>query len=145
MDWRPIAKDRLRYHLVKKNGLESVRAEIRILESELYKIQSATNDGTPVRGGGNKQNDRFVSIFVHCEELKNNYNLTKSIVDRVDGALDQLTVEERKILEQLYMNPSKGNVLRLCEELNIEQATVYRWRDAALKRFTIALYGITES
>ena len=78
-------------------------------------------------------------------ELERAYNLTKSAVDQVDSALNQLTEEERKILERLYMNPSKGNVLRLCEELNIEQATVYRWRDSALKRFTIALYGITES
>lgn len=145
MDWRPIAKEKLRNHEAKKNALKSLPAEIRTAESELFGIHGATTDGTPVSGGGNKQNDRFISAFVQREELEKAYTLTKSAVDQVDSALDQLTAEERKILERLYMNPSKGNVLRLCEELNIEQATVYRWRDAALKRFTIALYGITES
>lgn len=34
---------------------------------------------------------------------------------------------------------------RLCEELGLEKATVYRRRDAALRHFTLALYGVTES
>ncbi|MCD7860112.1 MAG: hypothetical protein LUH51_08170 [Firmicutes bacterium] len=38
-----------------------------------------------------------------------------------------------------------GNVDRLCGDLACEQSTVYRKRDKALRHFTIALYGLTES
>lgn len=145
MDWRQEAKEKLRNHEAKKNALKNIRAEIQNLKADFSGIHSSTADGTPVNGGGSTREDRLIGNISRRAELEKAHSLTKSAVDQVDGALDQLTVEERKILERLYMNPSKGNVLRLCEELNIEQATVYRWRDAALKRFTIALYGVTES
>jgi len=43
------------------------------------------------------------------------------------------------------MNPAKGNVERLCVELYTEQSTVYRRKDVALRKFTIAMYGCLES
>jgi hypothetical protein len=32
---------------------------------------------------------------------------------------------------------------RLCQELDLEQSSIYRKRDQALRRFTTALYGIS--
>ena len=45
--------------------------------------------------------------------------------------------------ERFYMCPEKGSVERLCSELGLESSSVYRKRDKALRRFTVALYGST--
>ena len=66
-------------------------------------------------------------------------------VAQVDKALAVLDDEERLVLDRFYIHRAKGNVGDLCERLNVEQATVYRKRDSALRRFTIALYGVTET
>ena len=42
------------------------------------------------------------------------------------------------------IHPAQGNVDRLCEELGIEKAMVYRRKEFALRKFTIALYGAVE-
>ena len=62
----------------------------------------------------------------------------------VEGGLSVLDDEERLVLDRFYIHRAKGNVGELCERLNVEQATVYRKRDIALRRFTIALYGPLE-
>ena len=49
------------------------------------------------------------------------------------------------VLTRFYIYPERGGVSRLCEELGVEQSSVYRKRDKALERFTLALYGELES
>lgn len=48
-------------------------------------------------------------------------------------------------MDRFYINPAKGNLDRLCEELFLEKSAAYRRKDAALRKFTIALCGVTES
>lgn len=55
--------------------------------------------------------------------------------------LQVLTPEERVVVQMLYIMPRKGNVTRLCDILDCGQSTVYRRRDRALEKFTVALYG----
>ena len=46
----------------------------------------------------------------------------------------------------MFIHRGKGNVERLCEELNIENPPgVYKRKDRALRKFTLAMYGVTES
>ena len=52
-----------------------------------------------------------------------------------------LTPEERLVVQLLYIMPRKGNLTRLCDMLDCAQSTVYRRRDKALQKFTMALYG----
>ena len=56
-----------------------------------------------------------------------------------------MSAEEKRILEKMLIHPERGGALRLCEELDCEQSSIYRKRDRALHKFTIALYGTAES
>ena len=49
------------------------------------------------------------------------------------------------MIERLFIHPMKGAMALLSEQLDIDKTTVYRRRDNALRRFTIALYGAVES
>lgn len=63
----------------------------------------------------------------------------------MDGGLAVLDGEERLVLERFYIHRAKGNVERLCDELHLEKSRVYELKDKALRHFTIALYGLTET
>jgi hypothetical protein len=61
-----------------------------------------------------------------------------------DRALEVLNPEEKMLLERFFIYPQKGIAERLCSEMGVESSSVYRKRDKALQRFTVALYGSVE-
>lgn len=93
------------------------------------------------QGSGAYGCDDRLDAMVRRGELKERLRNARMWLSRTEGALGVLTPEERLVLRLLYIAPRKGNVTRLCELLECEQATVYRRRDKALKKFTMALYG----
>lgn len=145
MNWKREAIDKLKNYVAHQEALGNIPKEIKRLESAYAGIRSATTDGTPVSGGGNTREDSMLSNIVHRDELKRRLREARLWVAQVDKALAVLDDEERLVLDYFYIHRAKGNVGELCERLNVEQATVYRKRDSALRRFTIALYGVTET
>ena len=145
MNWKYEAIDKLKQYAAKKQALRSIPVEISRLESAMKSIRSATADGTPVTGGGSGREDMMLSNIVHREELERALEQAQKWVDLVDAGLEILGEDERLILDRFYINPAKGNVDGLCEELSVEKSQVYNRKDAALRHFTIALYGGTES
>ena len=145
MNWKREAIDKLKNYEARREALENIPKEIKRLESAYAGIRSATTDGTPVSGGSNTREDSMLSNIVHRDELKRRLREARLWVAQVDKALAVLDDEERLVLDRFYIHRAKGNVGELCERLNVEQATVYRKRDSALRRFTIALYGVTET
>ena len=69
-----------------------------------------------------------------------NLESTRSSVAAVDAALSLLTPEERLVAHLLLLHPQRGNVQKVCEKLNIEQATAYRRRKQVLQKLTATLY-----
>ncbi len=145
MNWKREAIDKLKNYEAHREALESIPKEIKRLESAYTGIRSATTDGTSVSGGGNTREDTMLSNIVHRDELKRRLKEARLWVSQVDKALAVLDDEERLVLNKFYSHRVKGSVGDLCERLNVEQATVYRKRDSALRHFTIALYGVTET
>ena len=54
-------------------------------------------------------------------------------------ALQVLTPEEMLVAQRLLILPAKNNVRRLCQELGVEQSSVYRRREKVLKKVGKAL------
>lgn len=145
MNWKIEAVDKLRQYEAKKQSLKSIPEEIARLESAMKSIRSATSDGTPVHGGGSGREDMMLSNIVHREELDRALEQAQIWVGLVDAGLELLTDEERLILDRFYVHPEMGAANRLAGILDRDAKTIYRWKDAALRRFTICLYGGTES
>lgn len=145
MNWKREAIDKLKNYEAHRGALESIPKEIKRLESAYTGIRSATADGTPVSGGGSTREDAMLSNIVHRDELKRRLKQARLWVSMVDKALGVLDEEERLVLDKFYIHRVKGAVGELCERLNVEQSTIYRKRDSALRHFTIALYGVTET
>lgn len=145
MDWKKEAADKLRCYEAKKGSIGRAVEEIKRLDDEMTRARSATLDSIPVRGGSSTWEDRLINNIAHQEELKLAIREARRWVKIVDGGLAALDEQERLVLERFYICRGKGNVERLCGELGVEQATVYRRRDSALRHFTLALYGVVET
>ena len=79
------------------------------------------------------------------QELEWNLARVKQWLAVTNRGLNALSNEELVILQRMYLYPERGAVDRLCGDLGVEQATVYRKRDKALRQFTFALYGFPET
>lgn len=145
MNWKREAADKLRNYEAHKQALESIPKEIKRLESAYTGIRSATTNGTPVSGGGNTREDTLLSNIVHRDELKRRLREARLWVSQVDKALAVLDNEERLVLDKFYIHRAKTSLADLCEYFCLEKSAVYDRRDKALRHFTIALYGGTET
>lgn len=145
MNWKREAADKLRNYEAHREALDSIPKEIKRLELAYAGIRSATTDATPVSGGGNTREDSMLSNIVHRDELKRRLKEVKLWVSVVDRALAVLDDEERLVLDRFYIHRAKGAVAELCDRLNLEKSAVYDRRDKALRHFTLALYGVTET
>lgn len=145
MNWKTEAIDKLRQYEARKNALQSIPRELESLRSARRNIRSATADSTPTRGGGNGREDAMLSSIVKEQELERSLKTAREWVVAVESGLAILSKEERLVLDRFYISPAKGNVDRLCEELHVEKTQVYARKDAAIWKFTIALYGCCET
>lgn len=145
MNWKKEAVDRLKKFDVMRCSTLTIPKEIQRLQTEACSIRSARTDGTPVRGGGNRREEAMLNNMVRRQNLQWALDQANLWVKVTLDALSALNPEEKLILHRFFLYPEKGSVERLCRELGVEQSSVYRKRDQALYKFTMALYGAVES
>lgn len=145
MDWKSIAIEKLKDYQAKRQALESIPLEIAQVESNMTSIHSSRPDATPVKGGGAGYEDKMLNCLAQKDELQRVLERTQLWINAVDSALVVLDPDDRKVLEYLCIYPAKDGLERLCNELFVEPRQIYKRREKALRKFTIALYGCTES
>lgn len=145
MDWKSEAIDKLRQFEAKQQALLSIPMELAQLETSMAGVRSSRTDSSAVKGGGSGYEDRILGLIVRKEELNRRLKCAQLWVDEVTGALQILRPDERRILDVFYIVGEKGAADHLASELCADPKSVYRWKDVALRKFTIALYGVTES
>ena len=144
MKWKNEAMEKLRRYDVMRQALRNIPAEIARLQDEACTLRGITTDRTSVKGGGNRREEALINNLVERQELERTLKQVKRWLATADRGLLALAEEERLVLQRLYLYPEKGAVDRLCNELGVEQSTIYRKRDQALERFTLAMYGFGE-
>ena len=144
MKWKNEAMEKLRRYDVMRQALRNIPAEIERLEESACTLRSVTPDRVPVKGGGGKREEALINNLMQRQELEWTLDQVKRWLKITDRGLLALKEDERLVLQRLYLYPEKGAVDRLCTELGVEQSTIYRKRDQALERFTLAMYGFGE-
>ena len=145
MNWKTEAMEKLRRYDAMQQATRNIPEEISRLEMAARSIRSARTDGTAVKGGGSKREEMLLDNLVHRQELEWSLDQARSWLQSTERALSVLSPEEQLVLQRFYICPERGSVQRLCGELGVEQSSIYRKRDKALHKFTIALYGTVES
>ncbi len=142
MNWKQEAIDKLRCYDAMQQAQTNIPQQLQLLALEARSLRSARTDVTPVKGSRSKGDDRLLSNLVHRQELTHQLRRSKVWLESANRALSVLTPEEKLILHRFYICPERGVIDKLCTELGIEQSSIYRKRDKALERFTLALYGL---
>ena len=142
MNWKDEALDKLRNYDALRTALTNIPEELEQLELEAGALRSVRTDTVRVRGGGGNRENALINNLVERQELAQNFHRAQRLVQTADRALGVLSPQEKLVLSRLYIYPEKGALDRLCAELGVEQSSIYRKRDQALRRFTMAYYGI---
>lgn len=128
MDWRAEAISKLKEYPARKQAAVGLPAEIQRVDLQ---YQAA-------RDAGSK--DDALSAAALRVELQERLKETGLWVSFVEGAIEVLESEELKVLDCFYMHPVKAKT----EALGMSLQEAYPIRERALRRFTFALYGISE-
>ena len=142
--WKYDVKELLTRYRLRQSAVETLPLELRRLELE-SDGRAAASDTTPVQGGGTVIEDRMLSNITRRENTARALNEARLEVERLEAALGELTADEYRALELMYIDRQRGSVERLREELGLEdERSVYKRADRALRKLTIALYGREE-
>lgn len=145
MNWKNEAMEKLRRYSSMQQATYNIPEEIQLLEQDAKALRSPRLDSVARKSGGGRREDALMNNIVKRQELENALDQTRRWLNCTNRALRCLSIDERLILQRLFICPEAGSVQKLCEELGVEQSTIYRKRDRALEKFTISLYGSTES
>lgn len=145
MQWKEEAVEKLRRYGAMQQALINIPAEIRRLQDDAIALHSPSAEHIAVKGSSGRRDDALINNIAQQQELEWSLNQVKQWLTVADRGLAALDPEERLVLERMYLTPVRGAVDRLCGELGMEQASVYRKRDKALRQFTVALYGFPET
>lgn len=145
MKWKNEAMEKLRRYDMMRAALSNIPREISRLKEEARAIRRASTDKIYVRGGGDRQDDALLNNIAQRQELEWSLKQVKLWLANTEQGLMALSQEEQLILQRLYLYPERGAIERLCTELGVEQSSIYRKRDQALERFTLAMYGFAET
>lgn len=139
--WRMLAINDLQTLNAKRQALVNIPEKIAELEAQATSIRSATADGTPVRGGGSGREDMLLNIITEKDELREALAQAQKQVERVERALNVLSVTERRIVQVKYIDRDPGAISKLAIEFNLDERTVRNRHLDALKQFAIAMRG----
>ena len=135
-------KDLQNYEL-KKTSVEGMQERIKELEARFIKLGGAS--GEPVQGGASKSEDNLANNIDERNRLTTNIESVERHIARVERGLAALDRDERLVLEKFYINRPSRYLDWLCDNLHCEQATVYRIKDRAIYKFTLAMYGLVDA
>ena len=144
MNWQKESIQRLRDYEARKQALANIEEDRKACELRVYSIRAARTDGEPVKEGGNKREDALINNIVKRDELALNLEIAEREVSVTESALRTLTEEEHRILYLFYINRPRGHVELLSDELCVERSRVYELKDNALRKFTLACYGVVD-
>ena len=139
MDWKICAVDDLRRYPQMKIGILNSRDKLRAVDGFARSAKSS------IEKKGRRADSKSVDAIVESERLRKNLKLAEGLVRLVERGLSSLTDEERAVLERFYMSTDVPSMTKLKEEFGYETRSVYRLRDRALMKFTLAMYGVEVS
>ena len=141
MNWKEEAVEKLKNYRFMRNATESIPQELEQLRAEAWAVQT----GIGKLGGANirSQEDRLMNNMVRRGDLEVQFQRAENWVRVTDSALAQLTDQERQMLTQMYIDGM--DVMTVCRKMGVERSSLYRCRDVALRKLTLALYGAMES
>ena len=134
MNWEKKAIAYLRSYESLRAACSNLPLQLKRLQNRIYRARN-----------GECQQEQLLEDLELARKLRQNLEQSRSWLNMIDRALEKLPHREQLVLKRMYIFPESGGVERACLDLGVERATVYRYRQLALRRFTAVLFGSAES
>jgi hypothetical protein len=144
LDWKKLAVDDLRNYNLLQQSMQHIPQRIAALETEAVALKSSFSDCEPVSGSKKDGQDRLLSNICQRQRLHCNLEAVRSVFDMMERAFFSLLPDEQLVLRLFFIDRQSGHMERLQQELGYENAQIYRIKDQALRKFTLAMYGVLE-
>jgi len=145
MQWKEEAVEKLKRYGAMQTAAKNIPEQICMLEASAVALRSPAAPKMGGHSGIRAREDALINNLAERQELEWSLPRVQQWLAVMKRGLDVLSNEEITILQRMYLSPERGAVDRLCSDLGVEQATVYRKRDKALHHFTMAMYGFPET
>ena len=119
--------------------------EIRSQQDKMVGVASPNWDGMPHAHNPGAPEDRIVNGIEEIDILKERYRQAVEYMEWFQPAWDQLTENERYVLEVFYMDSNSygsNAVYYVASYFQVEQTTAYKRKNRALDRLTVLLFGV---
>lgn len=140
MNWKQETIDKLEKYRAMTHAVKSIPLELFSLNKEAQAVQSRRPRNPQAQKA---QQERLMDLMVKRQELEQCLSNAECWTQITADAMAQLTDQERSLLTMLYID--KVDPRMVCMQKNLDRSSLYRHRDAALKKLTLALYGALES
>lgn len=124
--------------------IRNTDSEITAEREKMTGVGSPNMDGMPHAYDPSATEERIVNGIDEIDVLKERYRQAVEYMNWFKPAWEQLTDEERYILGSFYGDEGSygsGTASYVAEYLCVEQAAVYRYKNRALDRLTVLLFG----
>lgn len=143
--YKNMAIQELSRHSALRSSLNTLPGQIARLEQELTSPRDSLARAGSVGGGGpSTAQDWLTAGLERKSRMERSLAAARQSVQGVEYALEALNEKEQRVLQEFYICRERGHMERLCRELGVEEASVYRLKNKALEKFTLALYGPEE-
>lgn len=115
--------------------------EIKAAYQKMGGISSPQPDGMPHTHNPHAAEDRMVKGIEEIDVLKERYREAVEFMAWFGPAWEQLTEDDRYVLECFYMGGNEPAVNAVCERFQIERNSAYRRKNRALSKLSVMLYG----
>lgn len=142
MDYRTMAINELRNIPALRAAERICRDRLAELEDELHSLKIPSPQTDPIQGGGNKTEERWLSIIASQVDEERRLKNVRRRLRRFNTAWAVLTDRDRAALTDWYIEPGYDCAERTTRREGCSRATAFRWRDESLVVFTRAFYGV---
>lgn len=136
MDWKMCAIEDLRRYKFIKLGIINSKERLALINTRINSSFLVSKKRCT------RKNPELMNAVVEVNKLRSNISSAQNMIKLIERALDSLTEEEREILDKSYMDGSPKSVNVVSKQLGFSSRSLYRLRDEALEKFTLAMYGV---
>ena len=141
LDKKSAAADAVTDYGSMKFIIEHTDDEIKAAYEKMGGISSPQFDGMPHAHNPHAAEDRMAEGMDEISVLRERYREAVEFMAWFKPAWEELTEDERYVLECFYMGADGPAVNAVCERFQIERNSAYRRKNRALSKLSVMLYG----
>ena len=141
LDKKSAAADAVTDYGSMKFIIEHTDDEIKAAYEKMGGISSPQFDGMPHAHNPHAAEDRRAEGMDEISVLRERYREAVEFMGWFKPAWEELTEDERYVLECFYMGADGPAVNAVCERFQIERNSAYRRKNRALSKLSVMLYG----